>query len=798
MKVPFSWLKDYVDINVTPEVLADKMVKAGFEVEEIIDLSQSIKKVVIGKIFSIERHPDAEKLVICQLDCGPVYGQKQIVTAATNVRVGDIVPVCMHGAVLPDGKTITKGKLRGVLSEGMMCGGSELDLTADDYTLAGVDGIFILDDHCPLGTDINVYLQNDDYILDIGVTANRPDCNSIIGIAREVSAVLNVPFKGIPHCDYTESGDVSDYVKVTVKADDLCPRYMAKAVKNIKIEQSPEIIRRRLRKVGIRPINNIVDITNYVLTEIGQPMHSFDANKIGGKEIIVRRAEENEKIVTLDEKENVLNGDNLVICDADKPVALAGIMGGMNSGISDDTTDVVFESACFKRDNVRRTSRKLGLRSDSSARFEKGIDFLSQELAIERVCSMIAELGCGEIVGGVIDTLGKTEDRKISVSVKRINAILGIDISSDIMVDILSRLSLSPVIDGDIISLIIPGYREDLINANDIAEEVIRFYGYDNIVSAPLDGLSQTQGVNTYAHETETKIRNLLSGTAGYNECVSYSFISPSFVKKLRIPEGDYRTRTIELLNPLGEELSVMRTTLLHSMLNLIAGNIARGNKSAKLYEIGKVYLPHELPLSELPDEKPVLMLAEFGPDKTFYTIKSALQSVLDKLNITAEFAPEVYPWLHPGRSAVVTVNGETLGYIGEIHPDVQRDYKIEKCYVAELWLDVLIENEKSHLPFVDLPKFPAISRDLAFVVDNSVNAKSLIDEVNRLGGRKLLESVKVFDVYSGKGIPSGKKSVALALSFRAKDRTLVDTDVNPLIDKIIKGVEISLGAVLR
>lgn len=797
MKVPFSWLKDFVDINVTPEVLAEKMVKAGFEVEEIINLADNIKKVIVAKITAIEKHPDAEKLVVCQLDCGPVYGQRQIVTGAKNVNVGDIVPACMHGAVLPDGKTITKGKLRGVLSEGMMCGGSELDLTDDDYEEAGVDGILMLDDRLPLGTDINVYLQNDDYVLDFGVTANRPDCNSIIGIAREVAAVLDLPFKGIPQVKYEESGDISEYVSVSVNAPDLCPRYMAKAVKNIKIARSPEIIRRRLRKVGIRPINNVVDITNYVLIEIGQPMHSFDADKIGGKQIIVRRAEEGEKIVTLDEKESVLNNDNLVICDALKPVALAGVMGGENSGISDDTVNVVFESACFKRDNVRRTSRKLGIRSDSSARFEKGIDFLSQELAIKRTLSLIAEQNIGEVVHGIIDTLGETNERTLDVSVNKINQILGITIDAEIMVNILSRLSLNPILNGDNIHLTIPGYRDDLVNTNDVAEEVIRFYGYDNIVSTPMDGLSQTQGANTPNHEIETKIQSVLSGSLGYHECVTYSFISPSFADKLRLPKDDSRRNTIAILNPLGEEVSQMRTTLTHSMLNVISSNIAKGNKSAKLYEIGKIYLAKELPLTDFPEEKPVLMMAEYGSDKNFYTIKGAVELICAKLNIVAEFVPSKYPWLHPGRSAQILVNGIELGIIGEIHPDVQKDYKIDSCYVAELSLDVLRDNALSHLPFVDLPKFPAITRDLAFVLDKAVTGATLLATVKKLGG-KLLESVEIFDVYQGKGIPDGKKSIAVALSFRAKDRTLVDTDVNAVIDKIIAGCQKNLDASLR
>ena len=458
MKVPFSWLKDFVDVNVSPETLADKMVKAGFEVEEIINLADSYKKIVVGVITEISRHPDADKLIVCQVDCGS-YGVKQIVTHATNVKVGDYVPTCLHGAVLPDGKTITKGKLRGVVSEGMMCGGDELGLTADDYPEAGVDGIFILDDRLPVGSDINDYLDTNDVILDVGVTANRPDCNSILGIAREVAAVLNVPFNGIPTVDYEEEGDVSEYVDVKVLDNELCPRYMAKAVKNVKIDLSPELIRRRLRKVGIRPINNIVDITNYVLIEIGQPLHSFDADVLG-KEIVVRRAEEGEKIVTLDGKENLLTKENLVICDSQKPVALAGIMGGLNSGITENTKNVVFESARFKRDNIRRSSKSLGIRSDSSARFEKGVDYCSQELALERVCSLIAEQGIGDIIGGARDTYAGGEEQILKVSVDKINAILGLEIPAEEMVGYLNRLSIFAYADDGVITLKVPAYRE--------------------------------------------------------------------------------------------------------------------------------------------------------------------------------------------------------------------------------------------------------------------------------------------------------------------------------------------------
>jgi len=795
MKVPYSWLKDFVDINVSPEVLADKMVKAGFEVEEIINLADSYKKIVVGVITEISKHPDADKLIVCQIDCGS-YGIKQIVTHANNVKVGDYVPTCLHGAVLPDGKTITKGKLRGVVSEGMMCGGSELGLTEDDYEGAGVDGIFILDDRCEKGTDINVYLDTLDYVLDIGVTANRPDCNSIVGIAREVAAVLDLPFNGVPCEDYQETGDISDYVDVKVLDEELCPRYMAKAVKNVKIARSPELIRRRLRKVGIRPINNIVDITNYVLTEIGQPMHSFDADVLG-KEIVVRRAQDGERIITLDGKENVLNSENLVICDSQKPVALAGIMGGLNSGITDDTTTVIFESARFKRDNIRRSSKALGIRSDSSARFEKGVDFASQAMAVERICSMIAEQGIGDIVGGVRDTYQGGEEQILKVSANKINSILGIEIPAETMVSYLNRLSMSATLENDVITLKVPSFREDILNANDVAEEVIRLLGYDNIVSTPLDGLQQTHGGLTQVQRLERNLKALLSGASGFSECVSYSFVSPSFVQKLRIPEGDYRRDYIELINPLGEELSVMRTTLLHSMMLTLNTNNSRGNKRVRLYEIGKVYIPKSLPITDYADERPTLMLAEMG-ETDFFSLKRVLETISHAHNVSFDYKPEKFPWLHPGRSAAVYIGEEYIGYIGEVHPEVAKEYKLDqRVIVSELSLDKIFQASKDHLPYVDLPKFPATTRDLAFVLDSSIPAGELLAVVKKAGG-KLLESAKIFDVYNGKGIITGKKSVAVALSFRAKDRTLTDDEVNVLIDKILNQVKEKLNGVLR
>lgn len=795
MKVPFSWLKDFVDINVTPIELADKMVRAGFEVEEIINLADSCKKVVVGHILQIDKHPDADKLVVCKIDCG-IHGEKQIVTAATNVNVGDYVPVSLHGAILPCGKSISKGKLRGVLSEGMMCGGEELGLTADDYPNAGVNGIFLLDESIP-GTDMNEYLDNNDYILDIGVTANRPDCNSIIGIAREVSAVLDIPMKPLHIAEFDEDGDISDYVEVSVLDEELCPRYMAKAVKDVKIGISPVLIRRRLRKVGIRPINNVVDITNYVLTEVGQPMHSFDADRIGGKRIIVRRAEEGEHIVTLDGKDNLLHSDNLVICDANKPVALAGIMGGENSGISEETKNVVFESARFKRDNIRRSSKALGIRSDSSARFEKGIDFGSQEMAILRACTLMQELGVGKVVGGHRDTFKGVPKRVLKVSVQKIDEILGIKVPRNLMVGYLTRLLGSCELTDNELIMVVPEFREDLVNANDIAEEIIRMYGYDNIVGTPLDGFCQTHGGKNQKQRDEFRLKTLLS-SCGYNECVSYSFISPSFVDKLRLSEDDDKRKYIELLNPLGEELSVMRTTLLPSMLNLISINTTRGNKSLALYEIGKVYIPKSLPIDDYADERDTLMMAISGEGTDFFTLKQGLEMIASKFNVQFIYKKDLYTYLHPGRSASIYMNGSLIGYIGELHPDVCKTYKFDqRIYVAELALSEIYAGAKDALPFVELPRFPAITRDLAFVLDREIESYSLLQCVRKAGG-KLLESADIFDVYQGKGIPSDKKSIAIALAFRNKERTLTDDEVNGVIKKILSDAEKQLGAVLR
>lgn len=800
MKVPYSWLKDFVDIDVTCEELASRLVKAGFEIEEVDDWRTKFVNIVVGRIQQIDRHPNADKLQVCQIDVGDGT-LRQIVTSAKNVAVGDYVPVCLDGAVLPDGKTILAGELRGVRSDGMMCGGSELDLAECDYTGAGFDGIFILNkafdvSRLQLGLDIKDLIDANDVVLDVSVTANRPDANSIVGIAREVCAVFDKPLKPFAKVDFQEVGDVKDMVTVQVQDKDLCPRYMIKGVQNVSIKPSPELIRRRLRKVGIRPINNIVDITNYVLIEVGQPMHAFDYRQIGGKSIVVRRAVEGEHIVTLDGKDNCLANDNLVICDSYVPMALAGIMGGLDSGIAPDTTTILLESARFRRDNVRHSSKQLGVRSDSSARFEKGVDFLSQETALDRALQLIVEQQAGTPIGGCWDVFdGDVNSKTLCVSADKIRAILGIDIPTDTMAALLTRLQLATTVKDDTLTVVVPAYREDIDNANDLAEEVIRLYGYDSFESSALDGMQQTHGVVTDSWVWINRIKQLLSGSMGYHEIFSYSFVSPKFADMLRLPQEDCRRNVIKLLNPLGEELSVMRTTLLHSMIKTVALNDSRGNKLLKLYEVGKTYWP----APDAPDkELETFVMAEYGEGSDFYTLKNALQQIAQKLNVTLAFKAKEYPYLHPTRSAAVLLGGSEIGYIGELHPLVGAAYKIDsRLYVCELDLQQLVDEAKAFLPFEPLPKFPALSRDLAFVLRKSVTADDVLSCIKQAGGAKL-EQAYIFDVYEGMPLFPNQKSVAVALSFRDKERTLTDTEVNATIDGILTAMKEQLDAVLR
>lgn len=799
MKAPISWLQDFVKIDIPAEALADKLVHAGFEVEEIIREADSIKNVVTGRVLAMERHPNSDHLWICQINVKTAT--LQIVTGAQNVQVGDIVPVALDGAVLPGGKRIFNGELRGVKSLGMLCSGSELGLTDADYEGADVDGILILKPDTKVGVDINEILGRTDVILDVSVTANRPDCNSIWGIAREVGAVLHKTVKA-PVTSYTATPErIFNLLDVQVADAELCPRYMAKAVKNIKICESPKIIKDRLRAVGIKPINNIVDITNYILIELGQPMHAFDYEKIAGHRIVVRRAEEGETITTLDNTAHNLDNDVLVIADAEKPLAVAGIMGGLDSGISNDTHTIIFESAKFARDNVRRTSRKLNLKSDSSARFEKGIDFLSQAIAIDRALTLIQTNGWGTIISGTIDTnMNAVKPRTLTVPYKKINNILGIKVPTEKMVEILNSLQIKTVVKGKRLECQIPAYREDIEGANDLAEEIIRLYGYNKIKSTLFaDASKQTMGGRDAFRTKEDLLKRILTAK-GANEIITYSFISPKTFDILRLPKYDALRNAIPILNPLGEDVSIMRTTLVGSMLSIIGSNFSKNNKDGIFFETSKVFAPKALPLKDFPVETETLCVGMYGADYDFFALKGLLDSVFSAFKIDKTTYVRVNkPYLHEGRSAEIFVEGESVGYIGEVYPDIQEAYDIDtRVYVAEINLVKLFAHAVDHREFKALPKYPAISRDLALLVKDGVSSDQVVAVIKKVTNRKLLESVEIFDVYKGQGVPKGNTSIALTVVFRAPDRTLTDDEVQAEIDHALKSMKRKYRVKLR
>ncbi len=800
MKVSLSWLKDFVDIDVTVEKLADKLVSAGFEVEEIIDASANMKNVVLGKIVKLEKHPDADKLQICQIDVG-AKDLVQIVTGAQNVAEGDLVPVALDNSLLPTGQVIKSGKLRGVPSNGMLCSGEELKLTEEEYSGAGVHGILIMNkENYPLGTDMNVVLGNDDVVLDIGITANRSDCNSVLGIAREVATVLKKPLK-MPeiYFETDKSIKVSDFVDVDVQDKTLCPRYMAGVVKDIKIQSSPEIIQKRLKSVGLRPINNIVDVTNYVLIEIGQPMHAFDRNYLQGSKIIPRRAKNGEMIVALNEKEYELDDTMLVICDAKKPCAVAGIMGGLNSGINENTDTIVFESAKFLRDNIRRTSRKLNLRSDSSYRYERGIDFDSQRLGIMRALTLIYKYGWGKIADGIIDRLAQELKQNVVVtSVEEINGILGIAVPSEIVLEILNSLQIESSIDKDgRLTCVCPAFRDDIENANDLAEEVIRLYGYDKVTSTLLKDGNQTLGGKN-RQEQNIDILKDICVSRGMSETLTYSFTTPKCFDILKLKEDDCRRNCVKLLKPLGEDLSIMRTTLAYSMLSMLASNFLKSNKKAKLFEIANVYLPNKS-AAELPTEVNMLALGRYGEGEDFFTMKGVVEIILKKFGIKAEYKRADITYLHKGRSADIYVGNNVIGYLGEVHPEVAKSFDVsERMYIAEINVDMLNKLADYSYTFTAISNYPPIERDIAVIVDEDVMAGDLLACV-RKGGGNLLVDTNVFDIYRNEqSLGKGKKSVAISLVFRLADRTLTDDEVNAKINRILTKLSSEFSAVQR
>lgn len=792
MLVPVKWLKDYVDINVSPKELADRLTMSGSKVEELIVTGDEIQNVVTGKLIKIEKHPDADKLSICQVDIGkeePI----QIVTAATNMKEQDVVPTALHGSTLHGGLKIKKGKLRGVVSNGMFCSEEELGIAGDEP----VYGLMILPQDTPVGKDIKEVVEMTSALIDFEITSNRRDCFSILGMARETAATLGVSYKK-PLLNYTSkcSENIEDILKVEVK-DELCRRYMARGVKNIKIQPSPSWMQERLLEAGVRPINNIVDITNFVMLELGQPMHAFDRRDIEGNKIVVEKAVNGEKFITLDEEERTLDDTMLCIKDGNRTVALAGIMGGLNSEVKEDTAEIIFECANFNGVNIRNSSKKLVLRTESSSKFEKDLDPNLVEMAMNRACHLIEELGAGEVLEGTIDIYNeKLEPHTLDVDCNWINKFLGIDISKENMKEYLDRLDLNTQINGDMLHIAVPTFRSDVNIKEDVAEEIVRIYGYNNVKSTMPSSETAKAGKNIKQKLEDKVIEALIS--SGLNQSISYSFVSPKIFDKILVPENSELRKAVKIKNPLGEDYSIMRTTTIASMVESLQRNYTRSNDEVRLFEIGKVYIADE-DENNLPEERNILTIGMYGDTDYFY-LKGVVENVLEVLGVEkASFKRESENTaFHPGKTAALYVGKECAGILGEIHPDVCENYEVdERCYVAELNLDILFQNAVLERKYKPLPKFPAVTRDLAVLVNEEVLVQEIEEIIKKQGGN-LLESYRLFDVYQGKQIPEGKKSVAYALIYRLEDRTLTDKEVTKVHDKILRSLEYKLGAELR
>ena len=796
MKIPFSWLKDYVDIDCSAEELEAKLFSCGFEVEETLYFGEKIDKIVTCRILKIEKHPNADKLSVCTVDAGK-YGTLQIITAATNVFEGATVPVALDGSTLFNGEKIRKGKLRGLESCGMFCSGEELGITDDWYEGASVHGILIFREDLPLGESVKDILGIDDVIFDVNVTANRPDCQSVLGMAREVAAVLGKPLK-MPDLSYNTDAGVSTFktVKITDDAFDLCPRYKGRLIKDVKIGPSPEWMRRRLFSMGLKSINNVVDITNFVLLEIGQPMHAFDLRDLEGNEINVRRAKKGEKIITLDEKEFKLDENNLVICDAEKPVALAGVMGGLNSGIKDDTKDVLFESARFARDNIRKTSRTLGQRSDSSARFEKGVDYLSQEIGLKRALNLVDKLGCGKIACDEYDLKGdQFKEKTIETTVDKINGVLGLDIAADTVKNILERLDFKVTLDGRNITVTVPLYREDVEGYPDLAEEVIREYGYDNITPTLLKTSAITAGGRNAEQKSAEDLKDLLIGY-GYNETITNSFVSEKEFDLF----GLDKSRLIRILNPISEDMAVMRTTLIPSLVRAAVYNINRQNHDGKLFELAKTYFTVSGGNAELPEEREVLCFVAFGEREDYFSVKGVADGIFAAFCYGKEikYVRSSEKFMHPTRSADIFVDGEKVGLIGQVHPDIVAACGADKAvFVGEIRADTLKKYFNGKITAKQVSKFPSVERDLAVITEEDVLCDDVVSVIKRNGG-KILEKVSLFDVYRGNQVATGKKSMAFNLVFGSDERTLNVKEVDDAIEKILKHLKSEVNAELR
>lgn len=795
MKISLNQLKHYVDINVPVEELCDRMIMAGFEVESVENTGDKIKNVVAARIESIAPHGNSDHLQICQMNVGK-ENLVQIVTGAQNIKQGDMVPAALDDSYLPNGMHIVTGKLRGVESNGMLCSGEELCLTEEDYAGAGVYGIMILNKGEQIGQDMRDVLGLNDYIIDFKITANRPDCNCFLGVAKEISVVLGTKFTSPEPSYKTVGGDINEYIKIDVENYDLCPRYIGRVVKNLRIKQSPEWMQKALIASGMRPINNIVDITNFVMLETGQPMHAFNYNELHGQHIIVRNAREGEKITTLDGKDYNLSTDMLVIADGEVPSCLAGIMGGLESEITDITTDLFLESAKFRRDNIRHTGRSLGIRTEASGRYERGVDIINTKYAMDRALQLIYELDAGDIIEGEIDkNNGLPTDRVLTVTTDSIMSLIGVEVADDTIVKILNSLGLKTKIDGKTLTVNVPSIRDDVESRADLAEEVMRIYGYDHIKGTTMRG-DVVRGKLLPERRKTDEIKSVLCAL-GADEITTYSFIGSRAIDTLHLAADDERRNAIKLLNPLGDEYSTMRTQLITSMLTVISTNISRKITDARFFEASKRFIPKSLPITEQPDELATLCLGFYGKDEDFFTLKGAVEEVLKCVGAHSDYRVSEQPFLHPGRQAGVYANNNLVGFMGEVHPDTAAEYGIEqRVYVAELKLDELLNTNKRKTVYKPLPKFPAVERDFALLCDKSTPIGTL-EKAIISGSSRLCEKVELFDIYEGAQIPDGKKSVAFSVYLRSSDSTLSDEKIDEVTEKIIKNLE-KCGAQLR
>ena len=804
MNTSLSWIKAYVpDLDVTAQEYADAMTLSGTKVEGYEELDADLDKIVIGQIEKIEKHPDADKLVVCQVNLGTET--TQIVTGAPNVFEGAKVPVVLDGGRVagghdgsktPGGIKIKKGKLRGVESNGMMCSIEELGSTRDMYPEAPEEGIYIFPEDAQVGENAVKALGLDDVVVEYEVTSNRVDCFSVVGIAREAAATFDKKFVPPVVAETGNDEDVNDYVKVSVENTDLCPRYCARVVKNIKIGPSPKWMQRRLASVGIRPINNLVDITNYVMEEYGQPMHAYDLETIAGHQIVVKTAQDGETFTTLDGQERKMDQDVLMICDGEKAIGIAGIMGGENSMITDDVKTMLFEAACFDGVNIRKSSKRVGLRTDASGKFEKGLDPNNAKAAIDRACQLVEEMGAGEVVGGTVDVYGKEKHPvRVPFDAEKINAMLGTDISEEVMLGYFKKIDLE--YDPETKEVIAPTFRQDLFRLADIAEEVARFYGYDNIPTTLPNG-EATTGKLSFKLRIEQAARDIAE-FCGFSQGMCYSFESPKVFDKLLLPADSPLRRTVEITNPLGEDYSIMRTTSLNGMLTSLATNYNRRNKDVRLYELGNIYLPKSLPLTELPEERMQFTLGMYGKGD-FFSMKGVVEEFFEKIGMKNR---ETYdpgagkPYLHPGRQANIMYDGKVVGYLGEIHPEVADIYGIgERAYVAVIDMPEIMEYATFDRKYYGIAKYPAVTRDISMVVPKHILAGQIEEVISAKGG-EYLESYALFDLYEGAQIKEGFKSVAYSTVFRAKDKTLEDAEVTEAMERILKALE-GMGIELR